>query len=136
MTILKNFDMDALRRERARKAASGGVNLVDGINQISPDIGKLKVGETAALPIPAGSTLRKFVMSITAKLNNLTPAGGDWAGRTFKVASDGETTVYVQRGEDGEAVVRNRRGGGKGNRKAATADATTVVKGAKVTEHA
>lgn len=144
-TILQNFDLDSIRKARARAAASGGVNLVDGINQISPEIGKLKVGETAKLPIEGGkANLRKFVMSITAKLNNLTPKGGDWEGRQFKVVSDGEAFVYVQRGTDlkGNAIpVRARRGGARkaSAEKAATAVASgetaEVSGGAVVTTH-
>lgn len=140
MTILKNFDLDSVRKERARKAASGGVNLVDAINQISPEIGNLKAGETAKLPIPSGQSLRKFVMSITAKLNNLTPKGGDWEGRTFRVVSDGEANVYVQRGEDakGNAIrVPNRRGGGRRPAAAASGAAVSTAKsGATVTANA
>jgi hypothetical protein len=143
MTIMgKDFDFDAIRKERARKAASGGVDLETGINQISPDIAKLKIGQTAQVEIPdykntnAEGTpvgLRKFVMSITAKLNNLTPAGAPWAGRQYKVVSDGARYVYVQRGPDLTApVVRNRRGGGR-----KPAGNTSVEdSGAKVTEHA
>lgn len=123
--ILKNFDLDAIRKERARKAANGGIDLEQGLNQISPEIGQLKVGETVQLDIPGGKPeLRKFVMSITAKLNNLTPQGGKWEGRSFDVISNGEDTVYVQRGPDlkGKDIpVRNRRGGGKGNTKAVEA---------------
>lgn len=112
--ILKNFDLDAIRRQRARSAASGGVNLVDAINQISPEIGKLNVGETVELPVEGGKpNLRKSVMAIVAKLNNLTPKGGEWEGRTYDVVSDGESNIYVQRGPDlkgADIPVRNRRG--------------------------
>lgn len=139
MTIMgKDFDFDAIRKERARKAASGGVDLETALRQISPDIEKLKVGQTAQIPIAKGTGLRKFVMSITAKLNNLTPKGAPWEGRQFRVISDGADNVYVQRGEDTKnAPVRERRGGG---RKPATANAsdsgskeTTVEGGAVVT---
>jgi len=127
MTILKSFDIDALRRQRAARAASGGVDLLAGINQISPDIEKLKVGETAQINIPKGIELRKFVMSVTAKLNNLTPKGGQWEGRTFKVASDPDNGhLYVQRGENvKEPVVRKRGNGGGRPRKAAAETSTT-----------
>jgi hypothetical protein len=146
MTILRNFDLDSIRKERARRAAAGGVNLVDAINQISPDIGKLKVGETAKLPIPNGMALRKFVMSITAKLNNLTVKGADWEGHTYRTVSDGESHVYVQRGPDAKAAdirVPNRRGGGGRGRKASgTAPASGAApstgqaeSGATVTAH-
>lgn len=125
--ILKNFDLDTIRKARARKAAAGGVNLVDGINQISPLIGNLKVSDTVKLAIPADAGLRKFVMSITAKLNNLTPKGGDWEGRTFKVVSDGEGSVFVQRGPDrrgNDIPTRARRGGGRKPATAATGGAS------------
>lgn len=127
MTILKNFDIEALRRQKARKAASGGVSLVDAINEISPDIAKLKVGETAAVAVPKGIKLRVAVMNIVAKLNNLTPKGGEWEGRDYAVVSDGEATVYVQRGEDlKEPVERKRRGpGSKAETKAEEAPKAT-----------
>jgi hypothetical protein len=124
MTILKNFDLEALMRDRARRAAGGGVDLEAGINQISPDIAKLKIGETAQITIPNASALRKFVMSITAKLNNLTPKGGKWEGRQFKVVSDGEKFVYVQRAPDNANPVVRKRGNGGGRRKAVAAAAS------------
>lgn len=145
MAILKNFDMEALRKERAKLAASGGVNLVESLRQISPDIEKLKVGETAEIPIPAGMSIRKHVMSITAKLNNLTPKGGEWEGRQFKVASN-DANTYVQRGEDlpkGKAVVRARGNGRKpgtpnkpkGDNSAPKADDKAPDTKGKVKEH-
>lgn len=139
MTIMgKDFDFDAIRKERARKAASGGVDLETALRQISPDIEKLKVGQTAQIPIAKGVGLRKFVMSITAKLNNLTPKGAPWEGRQFRVISDGADNVYVQRGEDTKnAPVRERRGGGRkpASAAASTNDSkeTTVEGGAVVT---
>lgn len=152
MTILKNFDLDSIRRERARKAAGSGVDLVAGLSAISPDIEKLKVGETAKLQIPNYNKtdkdghpveLRSFVMSITAKLNNLTPRGGDWEGRTFKVLSDGERYVYVQRGPDlkgGDIPERKRAGRRSGTAVAAEAvasgEVTSEQSGTLVTEHA
>lgn len=136
--ILRNFDLDTIRKARARKAASGGVDLVEGINQISPSIERLKSGETVKLEIPGGKdNLRKFVMSITAKLNNLTPAGGHWEGRTFDVVSDGEANVYVQRGNDlkGAAIpVRKRRGGGGRKPATAAAPATGAAAGTAVAD--
>jgi hypothetical protein len=148
--ILKNFDLGELRRKRARQAATGGVDLVSAIDTISPDIGKLKVGETVQLTLPGKNAderkngLRKFVMSITAKLNNLTPRGGAWEGRVFDVASDGEEFVYVQRGPDlkGDAIPqRKRRGGGRKPATPAQAGETVaaggsaeVAGGATVTE--
>lgn len=135
MTIIKGFDLEALRRERARNAARSGVGLVEGLREISPDIEKLKVGETAKIAIPEGTGVRKFVMGITAKLNNLTPKGGEWAGRSFDIANDGAGHVYVQRGEDVTPVERSRGGGGR--RKASATGKTTVAEsGAKVTEAA
>ena len=139
MTILKNFDFDELRRQRAR-ANTKPVDLVAGLNEISGDIAKLKVGETAQLEIPdyqntseSGSPvqLRKFVMNITAKLNNLTPLDGQWEGRQFKVGSDGQRYVYVHRGPDlkGKDIPTRKRGG-------RTAASTAPVEGATVTEHA
>lgn len=124
MSILKNFDIDSIRKARARKNATGGVDLEAGLRQLSPDIEKLKVGETAQIEIPNDTGLRKFVMSITAKLNNLTPKNGKWEGRQFRVVSDSEKYVYVQRAEDlkGAAIVERKRGGGgrpKGSGKAA-----------------
>lgn len=116
MAILKNFDLDEIRRKRARMAAGSGTDLVAGLNEISPDIAKLKVGETAKIEIPKGQTVRKFVMSITAKLNNLVPVGGQWEGRDYGVLSDSEEgVVYVQRGEDrkGDAIPTRNRGGGR-----------------------
>ena len=138
-TILKNFDLDSIRKQRARKAASGGVNLEDAINQISPEIGQAKQGDTVKLEIPNGTSLRKFVMSITAKLNNLTPKDGAWEGRTYRVVSDGERFVYVQRGNDEKnPPVRARRGGGRRSTSASTGGSskTTVEGGAVVTENA
>lgn len=139
MAIIKNFDFDELRRLRAR-SNSKPVDLVAGLNEISGDIAKLKVGETAQLEIPdyqktneAGSPvqLRKFVMNITAKLNNLTPKGGQWEGRQYKVGSDAERYVYVLRGPDLKAseIPERKRGG----RKAAS---SVTTEGATVTEHA
>lgn len=127
--VLKNFDLGELRRKRARQAATGGMDLVAAITAIDPNIAGLKVGETVQLEIPGKNAderkagLRKFVMSITAKLNNLTPKGGAWEGRTFDVASDGEEYVYVQRGDDlkGDKIpVRARRGRGAANANTST----------------
>lgn len=146
MTILKNFDFEELRRKRAREAASSGVNLEESLNQISPEIAKLKVGETAQLEIPGANenerkgNLRKFVMSITAKLNNLTPKGGAWEGRDYAVMSDGERYVYVQRGEDkkGKDIPVRRRAGGRraGGSTGEGETTSTADSGAVVTEHA
>lgn len=132
MTILKNFDLDSIRKARARNAARSGVDLVTALAAISPDIEKLKVGETAKLEKPADMGLRKFVMQITAKVNNLVPKGGQWEGRQYDIVSDGESLVYVQRGEDlkgNDIPVRARRGGGR-------KPASSVSEGATVTENA
>jgi hypothetical protein len=127
MTILKNFDIDALRKSRAR-ASSKPVDLVAGINEINPDIARLKVGETARLDIPKDIKLRQFVMAVTAKLNNLTPKGAPWEGRTFKTASDPDAGyLYVQRGENVTPVVR-KRGTGGGRRKAAPASGSAPAR--------
>jgi hypothetical protein len=123
MSILKNFDLDSIRKARARNAARSGMDLVTALAAISPDIANLKVGETAKVDKPEGMGLRKAVMQITAKVNNLVPQGGEWEGRQFDIVSDGDSTIYVQRGPDlkGKDIpVRARRGGG---RKPATATA-------------
>ena len=146
MGIIKNFDWNALQKRKARAAStSAPVNLVERLNEISPDIAKLKVGEAAQIKIPEGMTNRKLVMSIVAPLNNLTPKGGDWEGRQYKVAADPEGYVIVLRGEDlkgNKIPVRNiGRGGGrppKGSKSKETTPATTestVKEGARVTEH-
>lgn len=150
MSILKNFDLDKLRKERARKGTT--TDLVAGLNQIAPDVAKLNVGETAKIKIPEGVSTRKHVMAITAKLNNLTPKGAAWEGRRFKVLSDGIEFVYVQRGEDlaKKDIKARNRGRAGGRRKAVEAPevqgAGTVTapdnhngakqSGARVTEHA
>lgn len=147
MGVIKNFDMDALRKERARKAASGGVDLVAGLKEISPEIETLKVGETAQVEIPGKTldekkaNLRKTVMSITAKIGNLTCQGGEWEGKSFDTVSDGEKYIYVQRGNNlkGDDIPVRRRGGGGGRKAKAKPDTkgtTTVEDGATVTEHA
>lgn len=142
--ILDNFDMAALRAERARRNARGNVSLTEGLRQIAPEIEKLKVGQTAKLEIPGyeadpKGSVRKYVMAITAKVSNLTVKGGEWEGRNFEIANDGAGALYVQRGKDlkgSDIPVRNRRGGGR--KKADTpSDGTTTVDngGALVTEH-
>ena len=141
MSILKNFDMNELRLERARRAARGSVSLEDGLRQIAPEIEKLKVGETAKLDIPNfgndDNATRKFTMSITAKTSNLTAKGGAWEGRFFDIASDGMGALYVQRGKDltGKDIkVRAKRGARKSN----TGNGDTAVDnstGSTVTQH-
>lgn len=128
-SILKSFDMDALRRKRAAKTATADpAALIEGLNQISPLIAKLETGQTAKVNRPDGIAMRGFVMSITAKLSNLTPKGAPWEGRTYDTLSDpdeGERgVVYVQRGPDGEAKVRKR--GRTGGRRKAPAEAAST----------
>jgi hypothetical protein len=142
MTILKDFDLDTIRKARARRAASGGVDLVTGLRNISPEIEKLQPGQTAKLPVGGDANdknrFRKAVMNITAKLNNITVQGAEWEGRVYRVVSDGEDSVYVQRGDDlARKDIRARpvRTGRKPN--AAKAGQTTSAKnGALVTENA
>lgn len=118
-TILTKFDMDALRKKRAAKTAkSDPAALIEGLKQISPTVEKLEIGQTAKIRIPEGVKVRAFVMSITAKLSNLTPKGAPWEGRTYDTIADPDDgehgIVYVQRGPDGEAKVRKRgRTGGR-----------------------
>lgn len=123
MSILKSFDMEALRRKRAaQQSRANPADNIEGLNQIAPEIARLAVGETAKVKRPEGIEMRKFVMSITAKLSNLTPKGAPWAGRVYDTLSDNEEgatgVVYVQRGPDGEPKVR-KRGRTGGRRKAA-----------------
>src|ERR1044072_1274110 len=129
MTIMgKDFDFDAIRRARQRKNQPS-VDLVGELNKLAPDISELKAGQTAritiasiakALNVPADdkNRTRKAVMAITAKLNNLTPLGGKWAGRVYRVISD-EEYIYVQRGNNTEPVARKR-----GGRKPGSSNAT------------
>jgi hypothetical protein len=148
MSIIKNFDMEALRKKRA-KASGGTTDLVAALREISPDIEKLEVGETARIKVPESVKVRAHVMSITAKLSNLTPKGAPWAGRQFKVLNDGEGSTYVQRAPDlKKADIKERKrgsGGGRPKKTETVAGATTEAKpetpaqapeGAKVTEHA
>lgn len=107
--IIKGFNLDDIRKKRARLNASNGVDLLTALRAINPDIEKLNVGDTLPIKVEKRENLRKTVMQIVAKLSNLTPKGGDWAGRKYDVVSDPETLiVYVQRGEDGEPVERKR----------------------------
>ncbi len=124
MAILKagEFDLDALLKARSRKATSGGKTVLEAINEDYPEIGQLRVGQTARIDVPkvdGKPAIRKTVMSITAKLNNLTPKGGEWAGKVFKVISDGEQYVYVQRFKNlaEDQIVERKRGGGGGRKK-------------------
>lgn len=122
--IIANFDINSLRKARARQAANGNVNLVEALKGIAPQIELLAVGQTARIPMPKSSPngkdpTRQFVMSIVTKLNNLTAKGREWAGRRFDSMSD-ETKefFYVTRLEDGEPKERKQGTGRKG--KAAT----------------
>ncbi len=131
MTVIKNFNMDDIRKKRARMAASGGVSLVDSLAAISPDIAKLNVGDTVKIMNTVDGGLRKTVMGITAKLSNLTCKGGDWAGRSFDVASDptdGKGAVYVQRGEDTRTPKERARGRSGGRPAAAAATPAPAAK--------
>lgn len=145
MTILgKDFDFDAIRRARQRKNQVP-VDLVGELNKIAPDIAALKAGETARIGIASIAKVlnvsdtdenrtRKAVMAITAKLNNLTPKGGKWQGRTFRVISD-ENYIYVQRGKNVEPVERKRGGRRPGSTNKPSTDTVTATEGALVTEH-
>lgn len=152
-SILKKgeFDINALRKTRA--AAKSKVDLVAGLAEISPEIERLKVGETCVIEGVTKADNRKVVMSITAKLSHLCAKGGDWAGRSFDVASDSDAgKVYVQRNSNlkPEDVQERKKGGGGGRRKkadtqttqeaveAVTQGATETVDagGATVKEHA
>lgn len=112
-SILKNFDMDALRKKRA-SISNGKTDLAAALRQIAPEIEKLNVGETAKIIVPEdkrGDGLRGFVMSITAKISNLTPKGEPWAGRVYDSAASVEGDIlYVQRGKD-ETPKPRKRGG-------------------------
>lgn len=127
--IIKGFNLEDIKRKRARLNASGGVDLVTAINAIDPRIAELKPTET----IKVASTpdnLRKTTMGIVAKLSNLTCAGAPWAGRKFDVVSDpDDNVVYVQRGMDGEAKERKR--GRAGGRPPVAAAESAKAEGAK-----
>lgn len=110
------FDINALRKERARKASNkSGMSKVDGLRQISPDIEKLNIGQTAQIPLPSKDKLRSVVMGISSKLSFLTCKGGEWEGKDFSVVSDGEEYVYVQRGPNlkGDDIKVRQPGGRK-----------------------
>ena len=148
------FDIEAHRKARQSKAAK--TDLVSALRQISPEVEKLKVGQTAVIENVEAGKLRSVVMSITAKLSHLTARGGEWAGREYGVASDSETgTVYVQRQtgcKPEDAPIRATGGGrpkGSKNKpesaegvedttEADNSEETTATteEGAKVVEHA
>lgn len=140
MTILSNdFDFESIRKARARRAASGGVDLATALDSISPEIGKLKAGQTAKLPVGGEATdknrFRKAVMAITAKVNNITVKGAPWEGRVYRVISDGVDSVYVQRGDDLKAsAIRERKARGPRSKASApAANVSTAKDGALVT---
>lgn len=147
MTILnKGFDMAALRKNRAKVKTA--TDLVGGIKAIAPEVMALKVGQTAQIEFPKDIAQRKFTMQVNAKLRHLTKAGGDWAGRQYDIAGDGQH-LYVQRGADiaPEAAKVRKSGGRKAGvpNKATTAKAAETpatvetapaAGGALVTEHA
>lgn len=120
------FDMAAHRKSRQAKTAK--VDLIAGLNEISPEIAALKVGETVQLSGVEKGNIRKVVMSLTTKLSHLTAKGGEWEGKSYDVASDSDAgIVYVQRGRNlkPEEVKVRRKGGGGGRRKKADAPAQT-----------
>lgn len=101
-----DFDFDSIRKGRQRKRARDGKTLAEELAAISPDVANLNVGQTCRIDIPKdyGKSYRSFVMSIVAKVNNLTPKGGEWEGRDFDISGDpdlGENgQVYVRRNAD------------------------------------
>lgn len=120
--IIKGFDMNELRRKRARSSRTG-LSLVEGLDEISPEIALLDVGDTAKIYVDGerkdgkAVNLRKTTMQIAAKLRFLTCQGGEWEGRDYIVASDGSDNVYVQRGEDlPEDQIKPRVAGGRGRK--------------------
>lgn len=125
--IISNFDFEGLLRRKAR-AAAGSADLVAALAKLSPDIQNLKVGDCAKIVIPATVdgkpiTERQFIMSITAKLNNLTAKGREWAGKKFRSGSE-DGVLYVFRDDDGEPVER-KKGPGR-PKKVVQAQATTT----------
>jgi hypothetical protein len=126
VSIIKNFDMAALRKRRQNSNAK--VDLVGELRKLSPEVEQLKVGETCSIDIPTKADLRKVVMSVTSKLSHLTSKTesgekGDFVPKQFEVASDPDALkVYVQRGhnfKDNEIPTRKRGGGGGRKPKAA-----------------
>lgn len=121
-SIVSNFDMAQLRKAKARKAATGSADLVASLREIAPSIEVLKVGQTAKIAMPKTSPngkdpTRQFVMSIVTKLNNLTAAGREWAGRKFdSLSDDSKSFFYVTRLPDGEAKERKSGGRTKSNK--------------------
>lgn len=138
MLMGKDFDFESIRRARQRKNAST-TDLVAALNELAPDIANLKVGQTARIDITGDKSdknrNRKAVMAITAKLNNLTPLGGKWEGRVYRVISD-EDYIYVQRGKNEEPKARKKGGRKAGSTNAPKGDSSVTAEGARVTEHA
>lgn len=118
-SIIAGFDIEKLRKSRARQAANGNTDLVEALRKITPAIELLQIGQTAKIPMPKESAngkdpTRQFVMSIVTKLNNLTSLGREWAGRKFDALSDeNKEFFYVTRLEDGEAKERKASTGRK-----------------------
>lgn len=118
-SIVANVNFDDLRKAKARKAAGGGTDLLTSLRAISPAIEKIQVGQTARIPMPKEKVdgkdpKRSFVMGVVTKLNNLTQAGREWAGRKFDTMSDPDGDfLFVARLPDGEAVARKPGGGRK-----------------------
>lgn len=113
-SIMQDFDFGDFMKAKARKAG-GGTDLVTAVNQLNPDIAKLKVGQTCQTKVPANvGGERKFLMAVVTKLNNLCSAGREWAGRKYRSAlNDQGTHVYTHRDPDGAAKVMARGGGRK-----------------------
>lgn len=146
-----DFDMEALRRSRIR-ATAGVSDLATEIEAIVPGIGNMEVGKVAGVHIPAeyqfntkndegnkeGLTMRGFMMNIRAKLNHLTPAGGQWEGRQFKVDTDPiKKMIFIQRGLDTDTPPVRKRAGGrprKPNPEMKVVSAVTLEEGALVKE--
>lgn len=117
--ILSNFNLDELRKRKARAAATGSADLVSALNTISPAIALLQVGQTAKIAIPksvAGGKdpKRSFIMGIVTKLNNLTQKGREWEGKVFDTLSDPEGDfAYVARLDDTDTPHVRKSGGGR-----------------------
>lgn len=135
--IIANFDPAMLRKAKARKAVTGGKSLVEMLNEISPAIGLLNPGQTAKLTMPEKvegqkDPKRSFVMSIVTKLNNLTQADREWAGRVFDCLSDEDGTYfYVTRLADTDTPHKRKPGGGRGKADASKSNLTAALDKAK-----
>lgn len=113
--MFANFNMEDLKKKKARKAATGTVDLVAELDKIAPAIGLLKVGGTARIPVPKGDVFRKgkggvekkldplrsFVQSIVTKVNSVTQKDHPWSGRVFDIVSDdSKEFLWIARKED------------------------------------